>query len=123
MATSFHGPPVRLHDFVITCKRCKKNIAAPIQTMPDTWIIAQCPLCGEKRRYLPAEIFKGRLSGDFETWVHQRGRNVNREITPAQAFGVLIQRIDRRKEVLSRMGNEITYSVSSPSWISFAFNW
>ena len=35
----------------------------------------------------------------------------NREITPAQAFGVLIQRIDRRKEILSRMGNEITYNV------------
>jgi hypothetical protein len=30
--------------------------------MPDSWIIAECPLCGEKRRYLPADIFRGRLS-------------------------------------------------------------
>jgi hypothetical protein len=66
MASSFHGPPARLHNFVITCKRCKENIAAPVQTMPDTWIIATCPLCHEKRRYLPAEIFRGRLSFDFE---------------------------------------------------------
>jgi len=43
-----------------------KNIAAPVETMPDTWIIHTCPLCGERRRYLPAEIFRGRLSHQFE---------------------------------------------------------
>ena len=30
--------------------------------MPDSWIAAQCPLCGEKRSYLPSEIFQGNLS-------------------------------------------------------------
>jgi len=30
--------------------------------MPDTWIAAQCPLCGEKRSYLPTEVFQGKLS-------------------------------------------------------------
>jgi len=30
--------------------------------MPDTWIAAQCLLCGEKRNYLPSEIFRGKLS-------------------------------------------------------------
>jgi hypothetical protein len=30
--------------------------------MPDTWIVALCPLCGERRAYLPTEIFRGRLS-------------------------------------------------------------
>jgi hypothetical protein len=30
--------------------------------MPDTWIAAQCPLCGKKRNYLPSEIFRGKLS-------------------------------------------------------------
>jgi hypothetical protein len=39
-----------------------ENIAAPVQTMPSSWIIASCPLCEEKRRYLPTEIFLGRLS-------------------------------------------------------------
>lgn len=33
-----------------------------VQTMPDTWIVAECPLCGERRRYLPTDIFRGRLS-------------------------------------------------------------
>jgi hypothetical protein len=30
--------------------------------MPDSWIAAQCPLCGEKWNYLPSEIFQGNLS-------------------------------------------------------------
>ena len=34
-------------------------------TLPDSWIVAVCPLCGEKRRYLPAYIFRGRLSHDL----------------------------------------------------------
>ena len=35
------------------------------QTMSDSWIIHTCSLFGERRRYLPAEIFKDRLSFDF----------------------------------------------------------
>ena len=31
-------------------------------TMPDAWIVVECPLCGERRSYLPPEIFRGRLS-------------------------------------------------------------
>jgi hypothetical protein len=30
--------------------------------MPDSWIVAACPLYGSKRRYLPTEIFRGTLS-------------------------------------------------------------
>jgi hypothetical protein len=71
---NFPGPTIRLYPYVITCKRCRENIAAPVHTMPDTWIVAKCPLCGEKRRYLPAEIFQGRLSFDFEQWVQKAGR-------------------------------------------------
>jgi hypothetical protein len=33
-----------------------------IGPMPDVWIIAKCPLCSEKRRYLSSEIFRGRPS-------------------------------------------------------------
>src|ERR1700746_3074980 len=40
----FHGPSARIHPFVITCKRCKENIAAPVHTMSDSWIIHTCPL-------------------------------------------------------------------------------
>jgi RNase P subunit RPR2 len=66
MVSMFHGPSNSLHDFVIRCKRCGENIAAPVNTMPDSWIIHTCPLCGERRRYLPAEIFQGRLSYKYQ---------------------------------------------------------
>jgi hypothetical protein len=29
--------------------------------MPNTWIVAACPLCGTKRRYLPSHILKRRV--------------------------------------------------------------
>jgi hypothetical protein len=58
----FQGPPARFYDFVIRCKDCHENIPAPVQTMPASWIVARCPLCGNDRRYLPDEIFRGRLS-------------------------------------------------------------
>jgi hypothetical protein len=48
--------------FVIRCKRCGENIPAPVETLPASWIAAKCPLCGEHRRYLPSEMFQGRLS-------------------------------------------------------------
>jgi len=58
----FNLPDHRLCDFAIRCKRCGENIPAPVATMPDTWVVSECPLCGTKRRYLPTEIFRGRLS-------------------------------------------------------------
>jgi hypothetical protein len=58
----FNLPESRLCDFTICCKGCGENIPAPVQTLPDTWIIAECPLCGERRAYLPPDIFRGRVS-------------------------------------------------------------
>ncbi len=55
-------PPPRVRDFTIFCKGCGANIPAPVETMPASWIVAQCPLRGDKRRYLPGDIFRGRLS-------------------------------------------------------------
>jgi hypothetical protein len=52
----------RICDFTVRCKGCSENIPATVMTIPDTWIIAECPLCGERRSYLPPEIFRGRLS-------------------------------------------------------------
>jgi hypothetical protein len=57
----FKGPPP-LKSFVIRCKGCKENIPAPVETLPAQPIAANCPLCGEHRRYLPSEVFQGRLS-------------------------------------------------------------
>lgn len=55
-------PEARLCDFTVRCKGCGENIQAPVLTMPDSWIVADCPLCGERRAYLPPDIFRGRLS-------------------------------------------------------------
>lgn len=55
-------PEERIWDYVICCKRCGRNIAAPMETMPDQYFVAVCPLCGARRNYLRAELFKGRLS-------------------------------------------------------------
>jgi len=58
----FNLPNSRLCDYTVRCKGCGENIPAPVGTMPDTWIVAACPLCSQMRRYLPAEIFRGSLS-------------------------------------------------------------
>ena len=55
-------PQSRLCDFAVRCKGCSETIPAPVETIPDSWIVAQCPLCGSKRRYLPTVIFRGSLS-------------------------------------------------------------
>ncbi len=65
-----------LSDFVVTCKGCRENIAASIQTLPDDWIIEACPFCGERRRYLPK-----RFSEDaFHTNTWRSGRVVGLEV-------------------------------------------
>src|SRR5450631_196429 len=48
-ADMFQGPATRC-SFVVCCKKCGQNIPAPVETMPTSWIAAQCPLCGEVRR-------------------------------------------------------------------------
>ena len=55
-------PQSRLCDFAVRCKGCGETVPAPVGTMPDTWIVADCPLCGTRRRYLPTDIFRGKLS-------------------------------------------------------------
>jgi hypothetical protein len=63
--------PILIHMFpgpessklvVIQCKGCHENIPAPVESMPAQPIVARCPLCHEHRRYLPSEVFLGRLS-------------------------------------------------------------
>lgn len=58
----FLVPDSPLCNFAVRCKCCRESIPAPVLTMPDTWIVADCPLCGERRAYLPSDIFRGRLS-------------------------------------------------------------
>ena len=55
-------PPARFCDFAVTCKGCGECVPAPVETMPSSWIIAQCPLCNEKNQYVPPDIYRGKLS-------------------------------------------------------------
>jgi hypothetical protein len=45
---------------VLRCKGCREAI--PIGVMPTAHIVRTCPLCGERRRYLPEEAFHGHPS-------------------------------------------------------------
>jgi hypothetical protein len=56
----FLSPAAR--SVVVCCKGCWENIPAPVETMPSQPIAAKCPLCGDHRRYLPSEVFQGRVS-------------------------------------------------------------
>ncbi len=80
----FHPPHPGLSTSELQCRvqECwakligrQEIILAPVQTVPDSWIVANCPLCGEKSRYLPADIFRGRLSNDLlakSLWIADR---------------------------------------------------
>jgi hypothetical protein len=55
-------PQPWLCDFAVRCKECGETVPAPVGTMPETWIVAKCPLCDDRRRYPPSDIYRGKLS-------------------------------------------------------------
>ena len=55
----FQGPTNR-KNFVVTCKLCRRDIPTGLAQFPFQSIVVDCPLCGERRRYLPSEIFLGK---------------------------------------------------------------
>ncbi len=61
-SASMYHSQTALHPFVVTCRACGDNIPAPVETMPASWIIAECPTCEHHCGYLPSDIFQGRLS-------------------------------------------------------------
>jgi hypothetical protein len=46
-------------SFVVTCKRCRRDVPSGRDEFPFQSITVACPLCGEQRRYLPSEVFLG----------------------------------------------------------------
>jgi hypothetical protein len=46
--------------FVVECKRCRRNVAAGVKQFPFQSIVVCCPLCGERRQYLPSDVYLGR---------------------------------------------------------------
>jgi hypothetical protein len=56
---SFGFPILERKQFVVTCKRCRRDVPAVVREFPFQPIVVTCPLCGELRRYLPSEVFLG----------------------------------------------------------------
>ena len=46
--------------FIVTCKRCRRDISTGVKEFPFQSINVECSLCSEVRRYLPSEVFHGR---------------------------------------------------------------
>ena len=46
--------------FVVSCKRCRRDIPTGLKEFPFQSVTVECPLCGEVRRYLPSEIALGK---------------------------------------------------------------
>jgi hypothetical protein len=58
--TMFQGPSAR-KTFVVACKKCRRDVPTGVSEFPFQSIVVECPLCGDQRRYLPSEIFLGRV--------------------------------------------------------------
>jgi hypothetical protein len=58
--TMFQGASLR-KTFVVACKKCRRDVPTGVSEFPFQSIVIECPLCGEKRRYLPSEISLGRV--------------------------------------------------------------
>jgi hypothetical protein len=46
--------------FVVTCKKCRRDVPSGREEFPFQSITVECPRCSELRRYLPSEVFLGR---------------------------------------------------------------
>lgn len=47
-------------SFVVTCKRCQRDVPSGLTEFPFQSVVVECPLCGEKRHYVPSEVFLGK---------------------------------------------------------------
>ena len=56
----FQGPANR-KTFVVTCKKCRRDVPSGLREFPFRSHTVVCCLCGEARRYLPSETFLGRV--------------------------------------------------------------
>lgn len=57
---SMFPTPSGRKSFVVTCKRCRRDVPSGREEFPFQSVAVECPLCGELRRYLPSEVFLGR---------------------------------------------------------------
>ena len=59
----FGFPIAGRRQFVVACKLCQRDVPACTDSFPFHSIVVPCPLCGERRKYLPSEVFLGKPHG------------------------------------------------------------
>ncbi len=69
---SFGFPIPERKQFVVTCKRCRRDLPAGVKEFPFQPIVVTCPLCGELRRYLPSEVYLGQSNRLVSRQAHAR---------------------------------------------------
>jgi hypothetical protein len=47
-------------QFVVLCKRCRRDVPIGVKEFPFQSLVVMCPLCDERHKYLPSEVFLGR---------------------------------------------------------------
>jgi DNA-directed RNA polymerase subunit RPC12/RpoP len=47
---------------VVTCKRCWREVPSGLRELRAQLRAVECPLCSEKRRYPPSEVFLGKAN-------------------------------------------------------------
>ncbi len=60
LLSMFEGLSAR-KTFVVACKKCRRDVPTGVGDFPFQSNVVECPLCGERRRYLPSEVFLGRV--------------------------------------------------------------
>jgi hypothetical protein len=51
--------PTLIKTSVVAYKRCARILPSRTDGVPSQPVIVRCPICDEKRHYLPAEVFEG----------------------------------------------------------------
>ena len=99
-------PQPRLCDFAIRCKGCGETIPAPVGTMPDSWIVAACPLCGTRRRYLPNRDISGSTVTQISWWAASHGGALMGEMRRA------IAREEQERRTQNRFASTLVIAAS-----------
>jgi hypothetical protein len=77
----FQAPEERNWDYDGLLQAVRADIPAPVETMPNQYFVALCPLCGSRWNYLPTELFQGRPSYEL---IRKRSILINSGASPVR---------------------------------------
>ena len=106
-------PSSRVHDFTICCKGCGANIPAPVETMPSSWIVTQCPLCGTSAGICPATFSGGGCQA-----AHQRSGTESRALMGLMKRAIAREEqeraraMDEQKHMMDRLASTLVIAAS-----------